>query len=226
MFRLHVLLLALAGTLTLALSLWAEEKKFDPAAGKWDKEFAALEAKDKQSFPPKNGIVFVGSSSIRLWDLKKSFPELPAVNRGFGGSQLSDSVEHFDRLVLRHQPKIVVLYAGDNDIAGKKSPQQVAADFAAFQKKLRAALPECKLIFISIKPSVARAKLLDKQREANELIRKRSSNDILCTFLDVEKPMQGTDGQVRPDLFLKDGLHLNDAGYKIWNELLLPLLKL
>lgn len=226
MFRFPVLLLALTGTVTLALTSLAEEKRAEPKAGKWDKEFAAMEAKDKQSPPPKNGVVFVGSSSVRMWDLKKSFPELPAVNRGFGGSQLIDSVEHFDRLVLPHQPKIVVLYAGDNDLAGgKKTPQQVAGDFAAFQKKLRAALPETKLIFLSIKPSTARAKLLDKQREANELIRKQCSRDKLCTFLDVQKPMQGTDGQVRPDLFLKDGLHLNEAGYKIWNELLLPLVK-
>ena len=226
MFRFPVLLLALTGTVTLALTSLAEEKRAEPKAGKWDKEFAAMEAKDKQSPPPKNGVVFVGSSSVRMWDLKKSFPELPAVNRGFGGSQLIDSVEHFDRLVLPHQPKIVVLYAGDNDLAGgKKTPQQVASDFAAFQKKLRAALPETKLIFLSIKPSTARAKLLDKQREANELIRKQCSRDKLCIFLDVEKPMQGTDGQVRPDLFLKDGLHLNEAGYKIWNELLLPLVK-
>lgn len=225
MFRTSLHLLALAIAFTLALTSLGEEKKAEPAAGKWDKEFAAMEAKDKQFPPPKNGIVFVGSSSIRMWDLKKSFPDLPAVNRGFGGSQLIDSVENFDRLVLPHQPKIVVLYAGDNDIAGKKTPQQVTADFAAFQKKLRAALPETKLIFISIKPSTARAKQRDNQREANELVRKQCLNDKLCTFLDVEKPMQGADGQVRPDLFLKDGLHLNDTGYKIWNELLQPLLK-
>lgn len=225
MLRTSLRLLALAGVFTLALTSLGQEKKAEPAAGKWDKEFAAMEAKDKQSPPPKNGVLFVGSSSIRLWDLQKSFPGLPAINRGFGGSQLIDSVENFDRLVLPHQPKIVVLYAGDNDIAGKKTPQQVAADFAAFQTKLRAALPETKLIFISIKPSTAREKLLDKQREANQLVRKQCQGDKLCTFLDVEKPMQGTDGQVRPDLFLKDGLHLNDAGYKIWNELLLPLLK-
>jgi lysophospholipase L1-like esterase len=225
MFRTSLHLPALAVAFTLALTALGQEKKAEPAAGKWDKEFAAMEAQDKQSPPPKNGIVFVGSSSIRMWDLKKSFPDLPAINRGFGGSQLIDSVENFERLVLPHQPKIVVLYAGDNDIAGKKTPQQVAADFAAFQTKLRTSLPETKLIFIGIKPSTARAKLLDKQREANELIHKLCLGDKLCTFLDLEKPMQGADGNVRSDLFLKDGLHLNDAGYKIWNELLQPLLK-
>ncbi len=226
MFRLRYFVLALAVTLPLARTSQAQEKKVEPAAGKWDKEFAAMEAKDKQAPPSKQGIVFVGSSSIRMWDLKESFPDLPAINRGFGGSQLSDSVEHFDRLVLPHQPRIVVLYAGDNDLAGgKKTPEQVTADFAAFQKKLRAALPECKLIFIGVKPSVARAKLLDKQRETNGLVRKSCEADKLSTFLDVEKPMQSADGQVRPDIFLKDGLHLNDAGYKIWNELLLPLLR-
>ena len=218
-------LLALGIVLTLALSLRAQEKAPAPKAGKWDKEFAAMEARDKESPPPKHGIVFVGSSSIRMWDLKKSFPRLPAINRGFGGSQLADSVEHFDRLVLAHQPKAIVLYAGDNDLAGKKTPQDVTADFTAFQKKLRAALPECKLIFISVKPSVARAKLLDKQREANVLLRKQCETDKLSTFLDMEQSMQGADGHVRADLFLKDGLHMNEAGYKIWSDLLLPLLK-
>jgi lysophospholipase L1-like esterase len=219
------LLFMLAFALTLARTLAAEEKKAEPVSGKWDKEFAAMEAKDKQSSPPKNGIVFVGSSSIRMWDMKKSFPDLPVINRGFGGSQLIDSVEHFDRLVLPHQPKIVVLYAGDNDIAGKKTPQQVAADFAEFQKKLRVALPETKLIFIGIKPSIARVKLLDQQRQANGLIRKLCNGDKPCAFLDVEQPMLNTEGHPKSDLFLKDGLHMNEAGYKVWNNLLLPLLR-
>lgn len=225
MFRLSFPFLVLSAAITLALSSLAEEKKVEPKAGKWDKEFAAMEAKDQKSPPPKKGIVFVGSSSIRMWDLKKSFPDRAAVNRGFGGSQLIDSVENFDRLVLPLQPRMVVLYAGDNDIAGKKTPQQVAADFAAFHKKLRAELPDTKLIFIAIKPSVARVKLLDKQREANELVRKACESDELCTFLDVEKPMLDASGQPRSELFLKDGLHMTEAGYKIWAELLLPLLK-
>ena len=216
--------LLLLGLLSLAFSAAAQEKKEEPKAGKWDKEFAAMEARDKAAPPPKNGIVFVGSSSIRLWDLKKSFPDLPAVNRGFGGSQLADSVEHFDRLVLAHQPKIVILYAGDNDLVGK-SPQQVADDFAAFLKKLRTSLSQTRLIYIGVKPSLARAKLIEKQRETNKLIQTQCGADKLCTFLDVEKPMQGSDGQLRGDLFLKDGLHMNEAGYKIWAELLQPLLK-
>lgn len=225
MLRLFFAFLAYFAAMTLALSSLAEEKPAESKTGKWDKDFAAMEAKDQKSPPPKKGILFVGSSSIRMWDLANSFPDRLTVNRGFRGSQLIDSVEHFDRLVLPHQPRIVVLYAGDNDIAAKKTPQQVAADFAAFHKKLRAALPETKLIFISIKPSVARVKLLDTQREANELVRKACEQDKLCTFLSVEKPMLDEDGQPRSDLFLKDGLHMHNGGYKIWAELLQPLLK-
>lgn len=196
-----------------------------PAASQWEKEIAAIEEQDKKAAPPKQGIVFVGSSSIRLWDLRKSFPDLPVVNRGFGGSQLADSVHFLDRLVLPHQPKMVVLYAGDNDLASGKSPEQISADFADFAKSLRKMLPETRIIYIAVKPSPARWKLIDKQRETNRLVRQQCESGEKMVFLDVEKPMLGADGSPKAEIFQKDGLHLNADGYKIWTNLLLPLLQ-
>ncbi len=195
------------------------------AASQWEKEIAAIEEQDKTAAPPKQGIVFVGSSSIRLWDLRKSFPDLQVVNRGFGGSQLADSVHFLDRLVLPHQPKTVVLYAGDNDLASGKFPEQISADFAAFVKLLRKTLPETRIIYIAVKPSPARWKIIDKQRETNRLVRQQCELGEKMVFLDVEKPLLGADGSPKAELFQKDGLHLNADGYKIWSDLLLPLLQ-
>ena len=201
-----------------------EPAKSTPAESKWEKTIAAFEEQDKNSPPAPGGIVFYGSSSIKLWDLKKSFPELPAINRGFGGSQMSDAAQFVRRAVTPLKPKTIVLYEGDNDLNVNKSPQQVAADFGMLLKSLRADLPAAKLIVIGCKPSPSRWKLIDKQRELNRLLAERCQADKYATFLDVEKPMLGEGGQPRAELFRDDKLHLNDAGYELWNSLLAPVL--
>jgi lysophospholipase L1-like esterase len=191
-------------------------------ADKWEKDIAAFEAQDAKSPPPKNAILFVGSSSIRLWNLKESFPDRLTINRGFGGSELADSVRYAKRIVLPHQPRIVVLYAGDNDIAGGKSPKQVFKDFKEFVSVVHRALPKTKIIYIAIKPSIKRWALIEKIREANRLIREHiaaQKSDQLA-FLDVEKPMLAADGKPRPDLLQEDGLHLSNQGYVLWSRLL------
>ncbi|MCC6493186.1 MAG: hypothetical protein IT424_09210 [Pirellulales bacterium] len=189
----------------------------------WAKEMDAFELQDAQTAPPEGAVVFVGSSSIRLWDLKKWFPDLQAINRGFGGSQLCDSVHYADLLVLRRRPRAIVLYAGDNDIAGGKSAEQVAGDFRAFVAKVRKALPETPIIYIAIKPSIARWKLAGKMKEANSLIQRQCSQEEGLRYVDVWTPMLGPNGQPRGELFRDDGLHLNDAGYDLWTELVRPL---
>jgi lysophospholipase L1-like esterase len=212
----------------LALTSWAaradEPKQPVAAESKWEKTIAAFEAQDKESPPKLGGIVFYGSSSIKLWDLKKAFPDLAAINRGFGGSQMSDAAQFVTRAVTPLKPRTIVLYEGDNDLNAKKTPQQVAADFEALLKVVRGELPEARLIVIGCKPSPLRWKLIDQQRELNRLLAERCGQDKHCTFLDVEKPMLNADGQPRAELFKPDNLHLNDAGYDLWNSLVLPLL--
>lgn len=190
---------------------------------KWAKEMAAFEEQDRKD-PAIGGIVFVGSSSIRLWDLKKSFPELPALNRGFGGSEIPDSVGHADLLVIRHKPRIVIFYAGDNDIANGRSPQQVANDYKAFVTKVHAALPQTRIAFIGIKPSIQRWALVDKVRAANALVREFAATDDRLGFVDVDGPMLGWDEKPRKDLFVQDGLHMTPAGYELWTVLVRPFL--
>jgi lysophospholipase L1-like esterase len=211
----------------LPLARGAEpQAEAEQKASRWESAIAAFEARDRQEAPPKNGIVFVGSSSIRQWKLEESFPGLPVVNRGFGGSQVADSVEFVHRIVLPHEPRIVVMYAGDNDLASGKSPETVAADFSAFASKVHAALPKARIVYIGIKPSLARRKLVDKVRVANRQIAAACREDERLTFVDVDKPTLGDDGMPRGELFVKDGLHLSPEGYRLWATLVAPHLKL
>lgn len=193
---------------------------------RWEANIRKFEEMDRRSPPKPGGILFVGSSSIVRWDLKKFFPDLPVLNRGFGGSQLADVVYFADRIVLPYKPKIIVLYAGDNDLAAGKTPEQVAADYAAFVQKVHAALPDGRIIYITIKPSLARWRLIDKIRQANRLIWERSAQDDRLVVVDIQEAMLGPDGLPRKELFHKDGLHLSEAGYKIWSALVGPYLKL
>ena len=195
--------------------------KADP----WAAEIAQFEAADTVTPFAPGGIVFVGSSSIRLWDLASSFPGRRVLNRGFGGTQILDSVRHVDRLVIRHKPATVVFYAGDNDLSAGRTPQQVLADFEAFAAKVHAALPATRIAFVGIKPSIARWALIAKVREANRLVREFCDRDDRLGFVDVDAAMLGWDGKPRPDLFVKDGLHMSPKGYEIWNVLVRPFIE-
>ncbi len=222
----HPNLLILVGVLASmagfsALRGDAEEKA---NFSRWEKEITAFERRDKEKPPPKNAVLFVGSSSIRLWNLSKSFPRLPALNRGFGGSQLADVVHFAPRIVLKYEPKLIVLYAGDNDLAADKTPERVHADFQAFVKIVQENLPKSKIVFICIKPSLRRWNLIDKIRKANALIKAECDKDDRLLYLDVAAAMLDKDGKPRRELFAADGLHLNDKGYALWAERLQPLL--
>lgn len=192
----------------------------------WLKEIDALTANDATQPPAAGGVVFVGSSSIRLWKtLAEDFPGLATINRGFGGSGLADSVFYLDRLVLPYQPRLVVLYAGENDINGGKTPEAVLADFKAFRAKLHATLPTTRLIYLSIKESPARARRASLFHATNELIAADCATDPRCIFVDVNTAMLDASGGTRPELFVEDQLHLNAAGYAIWKRELAPHLK-
>ncbi len=196
----------------------------DPSSpfAKWDKAIAAFEAQDQKSPPREGAVLFVGSSSIRKWDQQKSFPQYATINRGFGGSEIADSVHFADRIIVKYHPKAIVFYAGDNDIAHKKSPEKVAEDFRDLTKILHEKLPKTKLIFVAIKPSLARWKLADTIQNANRLIQAQCEKDKQLVFVDVFPAMLGDDGRPRPELFVKDGLHMTDKGYAVWTKLILP----
>jgi lysophospholipase L1-like esterase len=160
-----------------------------------------------------------------MWDLKKYFPELSVINRGFGGSYISDSSNYADIIAAPYKPRLIVFYAGDNDIADSKPPKRVANDFNFFMGSVRFKLPQVPIVFISIKPSPGRWPLWEKMQEANGLIKTLCELKQPCRFLDVGPAMLGSNGKPRPELFQPDGLHMTDQGYRLWADMLTPLLK-
>lgn len=209
-------LAALAGTLATA-----GQPPPDPA--RWEKDIAAFEAADRRSPPPPGGIVFTGSSSIRLWEsLAQDFRGRPVLNRGFGGSMLPDVLAHLPRIVTRHRPRQVVIYCGANDINAGRSVVQVVSDAQALAAATLAALPESRVAFISIAPNPARWSQVEAVKAANRAIASWMASDPRLAFIDVYPHMLGPDGRPKPDIFVDDQLHMNAKGYAIWREVVEP----
>jgi lysophospholipase L1-like esterase len=198
-----------------------------PAQGqtveRWEQEVAAFEAADRISPPPRGEIVFVGSSTIRLWDLASSFPDLKTINRGIVSSEMSDAVRLVDRLVTPYAPRIVVVYAGDNDIMGVTS-EQITINFERFVRAVHARLPATRILYIGIKPSLLRWSQVDRMRLANDAIERFCERDDRLGFVDFDHALLGWDEKPRPELYVEDGLHLNAAGYQILTALVRPYL--
>lgn len=187
---------------------------------RWQADIDAFLAADQQAPSDPGGIVFVGSSSIRMWNLPESFPELAALNRGFGGSEIADSTHYFTELVGKHEPRLVVFYAGDNDVANGNSAERVHEDFVAFAEKFKLLLPDAQLVYLAIKPSIARWSMAETMQAANARIAADCAVEDRFTFVDVWPVMLGSDGKPRADIFLEDGLHMNQTGYALWADLL------
>ena len=193
---------------------------------KWQGAMDGFAKQNATNPPVKGGIVFVGSSSIVRWkSLAQDFPEHKVVNRGFGGSGMFDSVNYFDRAVLPHQPRLIVLYAGGNDINAGLTAERVEADFKAFVALVKQKLPGTRVACISIAGNPARWKQVDTVREANRRIEAITKADPQLAFINVFAAMMGPDGTPKPDIFVEDKLHMNEKGYAIWKEVVGPFLK-
>ena len=195
-----------------------------PPESRWAGDIAKFEAQDETAPPPKGATLFVGSSTTRRWDLAAYFPDRVVINRGFGGSQTSDVIEFIHPLVIKHAPKTVVIYEGDNDMNAGKSAWRVYRDVKRVRSMIHAALPECHVYFLPIKPSLKRWALWPEMNAANQRIRRLTERTERFTYVDVATPMLGEDGRPRPELFVEDGLHLSDAGYALWASVLKPAL--
>lgn len=178
----------------------------------------------KNTFPT-DAILFVGSSSIRMWETANYFPDYPVINRGFGGSHISDVIFFIEPLVIDYKPQVIVFYAGDNDVADKKYADQVSNDYKEFVKLVKNDLPIAKLLYIPIKPSLDRWSIWEEMKEANKLIEMFCEKDELLYYIDTATPMLNE--KLLPDssLFVKDGLHLNAKGYELWTKILMPTLE-
>ena len=193
---------------------------------KWESEIAAFEAADRAKPPEKGGIVFVGSSSIRLWKtLAQDFPEQRVLNRGFGGSEIADATFFAERIVIPYAPRMVVLYAGGNDLNAGKSTEQVIANFKMFAAKIREKLPDTTIAYISIAGNPARWAQVEKVKTVNAAIEAWIGEQPRMKFINVFPHMLGADGLPKPEIFVEDKLHMNAAGYAIWKEVVGPFLK-
>jgi lysophospholipase L1-like esterase len=198
----------------------------DPAAFRWETDIRAFERADSLAPPPADAALFVGSSSIRMWDsLSADFPGVPVIRRGFGGSQMEDALRAVSRIIVPYRPRWIFLYEGDNDIASGKTPESVFGEFKALADTVQSRLPNARLVFISVKPSPSRRQWMDAVRALNGMIRTHCERTPGLQYLDVFTPMLGPDGRPRPGLFMPDSLHMNRAGYRLWKAAMDPVLR-
>ena len=196
-------------------------------AAHWEPKIVEFETRDREAPPRPGGILFTGSSSIVMWkSLQEDMAPLRTLNRGFGGSEIAHVNHYAERIVLPYAPSAVVLYAGDNDLAAgsEKTPEQVFADFRRFVEVVRRLGPDVPVYFLAIKPSLARWDRWPLMRAANAKIEEWASGQNGVSYVDVATPMLGPDGKPRPELFIEDGLHLSDPGYRLWTRIVRPVL--
>ena len=185
----------------------------------FEDEIVKFEAADRAKAPAEGGVLFVGSSSIRMWSsLAKDFPEYATINRGFGGSAISDSIRNVDRIVTPYKPRAIVFFAGTNDLASGKSPETVAADYRTFVERVRAKLPSVSIAFIAITPAPSRWSNIKNVRRANALVAEYAKATPGLWFVDTYPRMVNAIGGPRAELFGPDNLHMVAPGYAIWKE--------
>lgn len=215
-------LIVLVVTLVVSVSAFGQVV-VDPH--RFDEAIEAFEAADRKSMPDKGKVLFLGSSSIRRWDTATAFPGIDSINRGFGGSQTSDCIHFFDRIVKPYEPSVIVFYEGDNDINAGKTVEQVFEDFQTFTAMVRKELPQTKIVYIPIKPSIKRAQLWPLMDLVNQLARVRSQKSDYLYYADIATPMLATGMPPSKSLFADDGLHLSDEGNAMWAGVIRPVLE-
>lgn len=191
-------------------------------------EIETFKKQDSIRFPPKHAILFVGSSSFTKWtDVQDYFPDYPIINRGFGGSTLPDVIRYANDIIIPYQPKQIVIYCGENDLAGGDTTVNGKLVFKRFKQLfilIRKQLPRVPVAYVSMKPSPSRQKLWPKMIAGNLLIKKMLAKRKNTAFIDVYHKMFNKDGTVMQDIFIEDNLHMNAKGYAIWQKIIAPYL--
>ncbi|WP_166442978.1 GDSL-type esterase/lipase family protein [Phragmitibacter flavus] len=201
----------------------SETKRPDPA--RFAKEIAAFDKEELENAPPRGGIVFTGSSSIRLWKLGEAFADLPVLNRGFGGSVANDLIVYADQVVLRYEPKVLVVYTGSNDINAKLTVEEALADFTGFLELVNRKLPETKVLVNPVKISRKRIEQIEKVRELNGKLKAWCAERPWTRWVETAQYLEDENGQPIDRFFAKDQLHLSPEGYVEWEKILGPVLR-
>lgn len=189
-------------------------------------EIQQFRKQDSISMPARHGIVFTGSSSIRMWkDLEAQYKDYNVINRGFGGSIIPQANDYIDDLILKYKPRQVVIYSGENDIASGITADQTLANFTTLFNNIRSHLPKTDIAYVSMKLSPSREKFSAEVLKANALIKAFIEKQKRAEYIDVASKMLDSAGKMRPELFREDMLHMKPAGYEIWTKEITPYLK-
>ena len=204
----------------------AQEGKVYPDPNRFEKAIQVFEANDQEQRPAQNAIVCIGSSSMRGWHsmIKEDLAPLTLIARGFGGSNMNEALYFADRIVLPYKPRAIMVYEGDNDVAQGITPKKITHTFRMFTEKVHKALPECRIYFLAIKPSISRWALWPTMQEANRLVKRACKKDKRLTFLDIASCMLAGNGTPKPHIFKDDNLHMNREGYILWRDAVRPIL--
>jgi lysophospholipase L1-like esterase len=183
----------------------------------WEKEMAAFKKMDEEN-PPQAGLtLFVGSSTFTVWkSMQEDMPDIPLINRGFGGSQVTDLIEHFDTVIAPYNPKQIVIYEGDNDLASSKTPELVLSNYKKLLERIREQYAQVPVTVVSVKPSEARRDVIGKMNELNQKLNVWASLTENLYYLNTFDITVNGEGKPIPEYYQKDNLHLNQAGYKAW----------
>lgn len=196
-----------------------------PGSEPFHTEIAAFKQQDSIRMPAKRAILFVGSSSFTKWkDIHAYFPGYPLINRGFGGSSLTDVIRYADDVISPYDPKQIIIYCGENDIAANATASVVLQRFKQLFAMIRTRFKAIPVYFISVKPSPSRWKYEQVIVEANRLVKQFLNKQVHTGFIDIHQDMLNADGSVKAELFIEDRLHMNAKGYAIWQKKIVPVL--
>lgn len=225
-YKAIVILLLFTGIFGEKVHAQNSETKPETGPTRWEESIQKFEKMDQENPPEEGLILFVGSSSIGIWnDVQDYFPDSKVLNRGFGGSQFSDMLYYADRVIFPYKPSKIFIYEGDNDVASGDKPKAIMKEAKQLRKMIERELPGVPVVFISAKPSVLRWNIKEDYEDFNKRLEKYSKRKKNTMFADVWTAMLDEEGKVYEHIFLEDNLHMNAEGYKIWKSVLDPYIE-
>ena len=217
-FRSGFLLLLLLFCCSINSELLAQTNTTEPDPARFEQEIENFAIWDAKNSSPENAVLFVGSSSIRFWNTAEAFPTYPVINRGFGGSHISDILYYYERVIGRFDPSLIVFYCGENDIASGLDQEKVFDDYLTLLSQINQSFPDTDFLYVSIKPSSSRLEHTKRFEAFNQRVKAHNQSSDQLHYIDLGSVLTGDDDRPDDSLFVSDRLHLNEDGYRLWNE--------